>query len=146
MLLPCSFGMQRTFAMVKPDGVRRGLSGEIIRRVEAKGLRVIALKRMRIGQALAERQYGEHQGKPFFASLISFITSGPVTAMVVEGPEAIAQLRRMMGETDPVKSSPGSIRGDLAVSIEENVIHGSAAPEDAAREIELFFRPDEILT
>jgi nucleoside-diphosphate kinase len=138
--------MQRTFAMVKPDGVRRGLSGEIIRRVEAKGFRVIALKRMRIDQELAERHYGEHRGKPFFAGLIAFITSGPVTAMVVEGPDAIAQLRRMMGETDPVKSAPGSIRGDLAVSIDENVIHGSAAPEDASREIELFFRPDEIVT
>jgi len=138
--------MQRTFAMVKPDGVRRGLSGEIIRRIEAKGFRVIALKRMRIDQELAERHYGEHRGKPFFAGLIAFITSGPVTTMVVEGPDAIVQLRRMMGETDPAKSPPGSIRGDLAVSIDENVIHGSAAPDDASREIELFFRPDEIVT
>jgi len=131
--------------MVKPDGVRRGLCGEIIRRIEAKGFRVIALKRLRIDRALAERHYQEHVNKPFYPSLIDFITSGPVTAMVVEGPEVIAQLRRLMGETDPAKSPPGSIRGDLASTLEENVIHGSAAPDEAAREIELFFRPDEII-
>lgn len=131
--------------MVKPDGVRRGLSGEVIRRIEAKGFRVIALKRLRIDRTLAERHYQEHVKKPFYPSLIDFITSGPVTAMVVEGPEVIAQLRKLMGETDPAKSPPGSIRGDLASTLEENVIHGSAAPDEAAREIELFFRPDEII-
>lgn len=137
--------MERTFVMVKPDGVRRGLVGRILGRFEDKGFRILALKLLQIDRDLAERHYAEHRDKPFFPNLVGFITSGPVVAMVLEGPGAIAEVRKMMGATHPKDALPGTIRGDFATTIDENVIHGSATPEDAEREIGLFFRPEEIL-
>ena len=137
--------MERTFVMVKPDGFRRGLVGEILARFERKGFRIVGLKALRISQELAERHYAEHREKPFFPSLVGFITSGPVVAMVLEGPNAVAEVRKMMGATHPKDALPGTIRGDYATTIGENVIHGSATLEDAQREIALFFRPEELL-
>jgi len=137
--------MERTFVMVKPDGFRRGLVGEILARFERKGFRIVGLKALRISQELAERHYAEHRDKPFFPSLVGFITSGPVVAMVLEGPNAVAEVRKMMGATHPKDALPGTIRGDYATTIDENVIHGSATLEDAQREIALFFRPEELL-
>lgn len=137
--------MERTFVMVKPDGVRRGLVGEILGRFERKGFRIVGLKMLRIGQALAEAHYAEHRDKPFFKGLVEFITSGPVVAFILEGPNAILEVRKMMGATHPKDALPGTIRGDFATTIDENVIHGSATPEDAAREIALFFKEEELL-
>ncbi|HEX7002481.1 MAG TPA: nucleoside-diphosphate kinase [Trueperaceae bacterium] len=137
--------VEQTFAMVKPDGVRRGLSGTVIARLEAKGFEIKGLKLMRISRELAQRHYGEHEGKPFFEGLVSFITSGPVVAMVVEGENAIAEWRKMMGATNPKDASPGTIRGDLATTIDENVVHGSDAPATAEREIGIFFDPAELV-
>jgi nucleoside-diphosphate kinase len=137
--------MERTFVMVKPDGFRRGLVGEIIARFERKGFRLVGMKLMQIPRELAERHYAEHRGKPFFSGLVSFITSGPVVAMVLEGPGVVAEVRKMMGATHPKDALPGTIRGDYATTIDENVIHGSATLEDAEREIALFFRPEELL-
>jgi nucleoside-diphosphate kinase len=137
--------MERTFVMVKPDGFRRGLVGEILARFERKGFCIVGLKALRISQELAERHYAEHREKPFFPSLVGFITSGPVVAMVLEGPNAVAEVRKMMGATHPKDALPGTIRGDYATTIDENVIHGSATLEDAKREIALFFRPEELL-
>lgn len=130
---------ERTFAMVKPDGVQRRLVGELIARIEAKGYDIVAMKMMTIPRQLAERHYGEHADKPFFSSLVSFITSGPVVAMVVEGENAIQGWRAMMGATDPADAAAGTVRGDFATSIDENVAHGSDAPGTATREIGLFF-------
>jgi nucleoside-diphosphate kinase len=130
---------ERTFAMIKPDGVQRRLVGEIVSRIEAKGYDIVALKRMVIPRELAETHYGEHQGKPFFDGLVGFITSGPVVAMVLEGENAIAGWRGMMGATNPADAAPGTIRGDFATTIDENVAHGSDAPATALREIGLFF-------
>ncbi|RIH89947.1 Nucleoside diphosphate kinase [Meiothermus luteus] len=138
--------MERTFIMVKPDGVRRGLTGEIIQRIERKGFQIVAMKKMRISREMAETHYAEHQGKPFYEGLVRFITSGPVVAMVVEGPGAIAEMRRLMGATRPWEAAPGTIRADFAITVDENVIHGSDGPESAAREIGLFFKPEEILS
>lgn len=137
--------VEQTFAMVKPDGVRRGLTGTIIARIEAKGFKVKGLKLMQISRELAERHYGEHKGKPFFEGLVGFITSGPVVAMVLEGENAIAEWRKMMGATNPKDAAPGTIRGDLATTIDENVVHGSDAPATAEREIGIFFDPAELL-
>ena len=137
--------VEQTFAMVKPDGVRRGLTGTIIARIEAKGFKVRALKMMRVSRELAERHYGEHKGKPFFEGLVSFITSGPVVAMVVEGENAIAEWRKMMGATNPKDAAPGTIRGDFATTIDENVVHGSDATATAEREIGIFFDPAELV-
>lgn len=131
--------MERTFVMVKPDGVQRGLAGEIIGRLEKRGLKPVALKLMQIPAELAEQHYAEHKARPFFPELIRFITSGPVVAMVWEGPKVISTVRTTMGVTDPAQAAPGTIRGDLAVEISSNVVHGSADAEAAAREIELFF-------
>ena len=131
--------------MVKPDGVRRGLVGEILGRFERKGFRIVGLKMLRIGQELAEAHYAEHRDKPFFKGLVEFITSGPVVAFILEGPNAILEVRKMMGATHPKDALPGTIRGDFATTIDENVIHGSATPEDAAREIALFFKEEELL-
>ena len=125
--------------MVKPDGVQRALVGEIISRSERKGFRIVELKQMTISRELAETHYGEHKGKPFFEGLVSFITSGPVVAMIVEGENAIAEWRKMMGATNPADVAPGTIRGDFASTIDENVAHGSDAPETAKREIGIFF-------
>ncbi|HOT23059.1 MAG TPA: nucleoside-diphosphate kinase [Thermoleophilia bacterium] len=137
--------MERTFVMVKPNGVERGLVGEIVARFERRGFRLAGLKALRIDRALAERHYAEHAGKPFFESLVSFITSGPVVAMVWEGREAVRVARTMMGVTDSADAAPGTIRGDFSLSKEENVVHGSDSPDSAAREIALFFAGDELL-
>lgn len=131
--------IERTFAMIKPDGVRRRLVGELVSRIEAKGYDVIALKQMTIPRATAEKHYGEHEGKPFFGGLVEFISGGPVVAMVLEGENAIAGWRGMMGATNPADAAPGTIRGDFATTIDENVAHGSDAPATAVREIGLFF-------
>lgn len=132
-------GTQRTLMIIKPDGVRRGLAGEVISRVERKGLLIEQMKMMRIDPGLAGIHYREHREKPFFDELVSFITSGPVVVMVVSGEGAIAALRSLMGATDPLEAAPGSIRGDFAVEITMNVVHGSDSEESAAREISLFF-------
>ena len=125
--------------MIKPDGVERGLVGELVSRIEAKGYRIVAMKMLTIPRDLAEQHYGEHAGKPFFDGLVSFITGGPVVAMVLEGENAIAGWRTLMGPTNPADAAPGTVRGDFATSIDENVAHGSDAPETAEREIGLFF-------
>lgn len=137
--------MERTFIMVKPNGVQRGLVGEIVARFERRGFVLRGMKALRIDRDLAERHYAEHAGKPFFDDLVAFITSGPVVAMVWEGREAIAVARTMMGVTDSVAAAPGTIRGDLALSKEENVVHGSDGPESAAREIALFFADADLV-
>lgn len=137
--------MQQTFVMVKPDGVQRGLVGEVIRRLEQKGFRLVALKMMRIDRATAEEHYAEHRTRPFFAELVDFITSGPVVAMVWEGEGVVQAVRTMMGKTNPLEAAPGTIRGDFGNSINFNIIHGSDADESAQREISLFFSPAEIL-
>jgi nucleoside-diphosphate kinase len=137
--------VERTFIMVKPNGVARGLVGEIVARFERRGFVLRGMKLMTIDRELAERHYAEHAGKPFFDPLVAFITSGPVAAMVWEGREAIKVARTMMGVTDPVEAAPGTIRGDLALSKEENVVHGSDGPESAAREIALFFTERELV-
>lgn len=131
--------------MVKPDGVRRHLVNEVLRRIESKGFRIVGLKLIQISRETAEIHYGEHKGKPFFEGLVSFITSGPSVAMVLEGENAIAEWRKMMGATNPKDAEPGSIRGDLATTLDENVAHGSDAPETAVREIGIFFNEDELL-
>jgi nucleoside-diphosphate kinase len=138
---------ERTFVMVKPDGVQRGLTGEIISRFEDRGLKLVGAKFMQIDQDLAEEHYGEHEGKPFFDGLVEFITSGPVMAMVWEGDDAIRQVRHMMGETDPAESAPGTIRGDFGLDLGRNVIHGSdhEDPGSNEREIDLFFDEDELV-
>ncbi len=131
--------------LVKPDGVQRGLVGEVIARLERRGLHLTGLKLLRLDEALAGRHYAEHVGKPFYEGLVRFITSGPVVAMVWEGPGAVALVRSVMGATDPAKSPPGTIRGDLAVSIANNVVHGSDSPERAEVEVGLFFREEELV-
>ncbi|TVR92482.1 MAG: nucleoside-diphosphate kinase [Trueperaceae bacterium] len=136
---------ERTFAMVKPDGVKRNLVGAILARIEAKGYRIVGLKQMVIPREMAERHYGEHQGKPFFDGLVSFITGGPVVAMVLEGENAITGWRGMMGATNPKDAAPGTIRGDFATTIDENVAHGSDAPATAEREIGIFFGEGDLL-
>ena len=136
---------ERTFVMLKPDAVQRGLIGEIISRIERKGLKITALKLIKIDRELAERHYDVHREKPFFAELVEFITSSPVVVMVVEGREAVKVVRALMGKTDPLEAAPGTIRGDLGLDITKNLIHGSDAPETAQREIALFFTEDEIL-
>ena len=138
--------MERTFAMVKPDGVQRGLVGEVVGRFEKKGIKIAALKLMWITQEMAEKHYAEHIGKKFFADLVSFITSGPVVVMVLEGKNVIAIVRTMMGATNPADSALGTIRGDFGMSIDKNIIHGSDSPESAVREINNFFAENEIVT
>ncbi len=137
--------MERTLVLVKPDGVQRGLIGEIVCRLEQKGLRLAAARFLLADRSLAEAHYAPHRERPFFPGLIAFLTSGPIMAMVWEGPRAIEQVRGLMGATDPAKAAPGSIRGDLALSIGNNLIHGSDGPESAARETALFFRAEEIV-
>ena len=136
---------ERTFAMVKPDGVKRGLVGEIVSRIEAKGYRIVGMKLMIISHETAARHYGEHQGKPFYEGLVEFITSGPVVTMALEGEGVIAGWRAMMGTTDPAAAAPGTIRGDFATSIDENVAHGSDAPATAERELGIFFDDTELV-
>jgi len=137
--------MERTFVMVKPDGVTRGLTGEILTRIERRGLRIVALKMAEMGREVAAEHYGEHRERPFFGELVDFITSGPVVMSCVEGTEAIAVLRTMMGATNPADAGPGTIRGDHAVSIGANVVHGSDSPARAGEEVALFFKPDELV-
>lgn len=136
---------ERTLVLVKPDGVQRGLIGEVIRRIEARGLQLVALKLLQIDADLARRHYAEHAGKPFFDGLVRFITSAPVAAMVWQGPDAVGLVRAAMGATDPKNAAPGTIRGDLAVSIAANVVHGSDSPARGAEEIALFFDAREVL-
>lgn len=136
--------VQRTFFMIKPNGVERGLVGEIIRRMEQRGLRVLGLKLMSVSTDLAEAHYEEHRDKPFFGELVEFITSGPVVAMVLEGERAIPVVRTMMGATDPIDAAPGTIRGDFALLMGENIVHGSDSPESAEREIGLYFTNAEL--
>jgi nucleoside diphosphate kinase (EC 2.7.4.6) len=138
--------VQRTFVMIKPDGVRRGLIGDIISRFERRGMKIVAMKMVKIDRALAERLYEEHKGKSFFEELVSYVTSGPVVAMVIEADEAVSVVRKMIGATDPKEALPGTIRGDYALSKAENVIHASDSPEKASREISIFFKENEIIT
>ena len=131
--------MQRTLILVKPDAFARGLTGEVIARFERKGLAIVALKHMVVGQELAERHYGEHREKPFFGELVEFITGGPLVAMVLEGYEAVVAARQVIGATNPLQAAPGSIRGDFGLEVQTNLVHGSDSPESAARELGLFF-------
>ena len=130
---------QRTLVLVKPDGVKRGLVGEVFSRIERKGFKLVALELRTLDRATAETHYGEHKDKPFFKDLVDFITGGPLVAAVIEGNEAIAAWRQMMGATNPANAAMGTIRGDLATETQFNVSHGSDSPESAAREIKLFF-------
>src|SRR5215211_2088908 len=133
--------MDRTLILVKPDAFERGLTGEILARFERKGLRIVAMKHMTVERGLAERHYAEHVERPFFGELVEFITGGPLVAMVVEGPDAVKSMRGLMGATNPVEATPGSIRGDFATVIGENIVHGSDSVESGEREIKIFF-PD----
>ena len=132
--------------MVKPDGVQRGLVGEVVARFERRGFKIVAMKMLHISRELAGRHYGEHKGKPFYEPLVEFITSGPVVAMVLEGENAVQAVREMMGKTDPQKSAPGTIRADFGMSMSRNVIHGSDSDASAEREIGLFFEPKELVS
>jgi nucleoside-diphosphate kinase len=131
--------MDRTLILVKPDAFARGLTGEIIARFERKGLRIAALQLMTMSDDLARRHYAEHEGKPFFGELVEFITSGPLVAMVLEGDSAVEAARQVIGATNPLQAAPGSIRGDLAIAVGQNMVHGSDSPESAERESALFF-------
>lgn len=135
---------QRTFVLLKPDAIQRGLVGEITLRFERRGLKIVAMKMLGVTRSLAETYYAEHKGKRFFEPLMAYIAAGPVVAMILEGDGAVAAVRRMMGKTNSAEAEPGTIRGDLALTIGRNVIHGSDSAESAKREISLFFRPDEI--
>jgi nucleoside-diphosphate kinase len=137
--------MQQTLILLKPDAVQRRLVGAIAGRFEAKGLRLAGLKLIQTGRELAEKHYAVHKGKPFYESLLSFLTSGPTVAMVWEGREAVAVCRNLMGITDGAKAAPGTIRGDFALSVQNNLVHGSDSPENAAAEIALWFQPEELV-
>lgn len=136
---------ERTFVAVKPDGVERGFVGEIIRRYENRGLKLVGLKLMTVEKATAEEHYGEHKGKPFFDGLVSFITSGPIVAMVLEGKNAVSIVRTVNGATNPKDAAPGTVRGDMAIDIGRNVVHGSDSPENGEREIKIFFKDNELV-
>jgi nucleoside-diphosphate kinase len=131
--------MERTLILVKPDAFARNLTGEIIARFERKGLRLVALHQMTMARELAERHYAEHEGKSFYEELVAFITSGPLVAMALEGDQAVTAARQVIGATNPIEASPGSIRGDYAIEVGQNMVHGSDSPESAARELGLFF-------
>ena len=137
---------ERTLVLIKPDGVQRLLAGRIITRFEERGLKIVGLKLMLVDRALAERHYAIHREKPFFAGLVDFITSSPLIAMVLEGPNAIAVVRTMVGATRPNEAGPGTIRGDLALETAQNLIHASDGPETATAELALWFRPEELLS
>jgi nucleoside-diphosphate kinase len=132
---------ERTLVLIKPDGVRRGLAGEVLSRMERKGLRIVAMDLRTLDRDTAEAHYAEHTSKPFFGSLVEFITSAPLIAIVAEGPRAIEAFRALAGATDPVRALPGTIRGDYALEVQENIVHGSDGPDSAEREIKIFF-PD----
>ncbi len=138
--------MERTLVLVKPDAMQRGLAGEILSRLECRGLRIVALRLFRIDEALARRLYAEHEGKPFYEGLISYITACPIIAAVFEGTGAVDTVRKTMGATNPAAAEPGTIRGDLALEIGRNLVHGSDSLESAKREVALFFREDEMQT
>ena len=138
--------MQKTLVLLKPDAIQRGLVGEIVSRLEARGLKIVGMKLMKVSRVLAQRHYAEHEGKPFFGGLVDFITSGPIIAMAMEGNDAITLVRHTMGATSPLDSDAGTIRGDLAVEIGRNLVHGSDSPESADRELALFFTEDELLS
>lgn len=135
---------ERTFVAIKPDGVKRGLIGRIIRKIEDKGFKIVALKMLQVSDELAAKHYEEHAGKPFYNGLIKFITSGPIVAMVLQGENAISSVRKFMGKTNPDEAEVGSIRGDFAQVMRFNTIHGSDSKESAEREISLYFKPEEI--
>jgi nucleoside-diphosphate kinase len=137
--------IERTLILIKPDAVRRGLAGEILARIEARGFVIRAGKLVTADRALGERHYAEHREKPFFAELVAFITSGPTWALVVEGDGAIATMRKTIGATNPANAEPGTIRGDLAMSMPDNLVHGSDSPESAEREVALWFSGDELV-
>jgi nucleoside-diphosphate kinase len=137
--------IERTLILVKPDGVQRGLIGEIITRFERRGIKIAGMKLMQITRELAEKHYEPHKGKPFYAGLVSFMTSGPVVALALEGPKAIDVCRKVMGKTFCTDAEPGTIRGDFGVSRGMNLVHGSDSPETAKRELALFFKPEELL-
>jgi nucleoside-diphosphate kinase len=137
--------VQQTLILLKPDAVQRRLVGEVTGRFEAKGLRLVGLKLVHTSRDLAEKHYAVHKGKPFYESLLTFLTSGPTVAMVWEGREAVAVCRNMMGITDGAKAAPGTIRGDFALSVQNNLVHGSDSPENAAAEIALWFQPEELV-
>lgn len=138
--------MQKTLILLKPDCVQRRLIGTIVGRFEAKGLRLAALKLVQASRELAEKHYAVHKGKPFYDSLLQFLTSGPTVAMIWEGREAVTVARTLMGPTDGTKAPPATIRGDFAISVQNNLVHGSDSPENAATEIALWFRPDEMVS
>jgi len=138
--------MEKTFLMVKPDGVQRNLIGEIVKRFEAKGFKLAGAKLMAVSEELAKQHYAEHEDKPFFGELVDFITSGPVFAMVWEGENVIATARNMMGKTNPQEAAPSTVRGDFGMTVGKNIIHGSDSPESAEREINLFFNQDEVIS
>ncbi len=135
---------ERTLVLVKPEGIQRGLAGEIISRLESRGLRIVGLRMLRVDEALAKRHYAEHEGKPFYDGLIDYITSSPIIAAVLEGTRAIEVVRKTMGATNPADAEPGTIRGDLSVELGRNLIHGSDGPDSAAREIALFFDESQL--
>jgi nucleoside-diphosphate kinase len=137
--------VERTFALVKPDGVRRGMIGEILTRFERKGLKIVAAKMLHVTPELAQRHYAEHQGKPFYPGLVQHITSGPVVALAIEGRSAIAVVRLLTGSTNPQTAAPGTVRGDLAIAITPNLLHASDSPASAERELALYFTPEEYL-
>lgn len=137
--------MEKTLILVKPDGVQRGLAGEIIHRFERRGLKLVGMKFMQISSELASQHYAEHVGKPFYPGLIEYIISGPIVAMVWEGPNAIKAARNTIGATKPAEANPGSIRGDFGMDMGRNLVHGSDSPESGIREMNLFFSPDEML-
>ncbi len=138
--------LERTLIIVKPDGVQRGLVGEIIHRLERRGLKIAGMKMIQITPELAQQHYAEHVGKPFFEGLVNYITSSPVVVAVIEGKKAIETVRKTMGATNPVNAEPGTIRGDLAVEIGRNLIHGSDGPESAVREVALYFKDEELIS
>ena len=138
--------MQQTLILLKPDCIHRRLAGSIVQRFEQKGLRLAGLKLVQVSRRLAEQHYAVHKGKPFYESLLRFIVSGPTVALVLEGREAVAVARNLIGATDGVKAAPGTIRGDFALSVQNNLIHGSDSPENAAMEIALWFKPEELVS
>ena len=138
--------MERTLILAKPDAVQRGLIGEVISRFERRGLQIVGMKLMQVSTELAREHYGEHAGKPFFNGLVEYITSTPVVAMVIEGPNAVEICRATIGATNPVKAAPGSIRGDLGIQVGRNLVHGSDSPESGKRECALFFKESELVS
>jgi nucleoside-diphosphate kinase len=138
--------MERSLVLIKPDAMQRGMAGTIISRLERRGLKIAAMKMLQMDKALAQRHYAVHQGKAFFNDVVDFITSSPIIAAVFEGEKAIDAVRQTMGATDPVKASPGSIRGDFGLDIQQNLVHGSDSAENAEKEISLFFKPEELLS